>query len=116
MIRSKGTRCVQHKTGGGAMSLLRWLQVATPSDGATASANKEVQKVQEQAKRRKRGSYYHYDEETRAKIAKYSCDHGNKAAVSKFSTELGHVVTEWHTGVHLIELTFQHHSKTFLIV
>ena len=30
----------------------------------------------------------------RAKIAKYSCDNGNKAAASKFSAELGHVVTE----------------------
>ena len=64
------------------------------TDGATASANKEVRKAQEQTQRRKRGSYHHYDDETRAKIAKYSCDNGNKAAASKFSSELGHVVTE----------------------
>ena len=64
------------------------------TDGATASANKEVRKAQEQTQRRKRGSYHHYDDETRAKIAKYSCDNGNKAAASKFSAELGHVVTE----------------------
>ena len=64
------------------------------TDGATASANKEVRKAQEQIQRRKRGSYHHYDDKTRAKIAKYSCDNGNKAAASKFSAELGHVVTE----------------------
>ena len=64
------------------------------TDRATASANKEVRKVQEQAQRQKRGRYHHYNNETHAKIAKYSRDHGNKAAVSKFSSELGHVVTE----------------------
>ena len=92
-VRSKVTRVQQ------AMSLVRWLQEGDSSmpretDGATASANKEVRKAQEQTQRRKRGSYHHYDDETRAKIAKYSCDNGNKAAASKFSAELGHVVTE----------------------
>ena len=91
-------------------SLLHWLQDATPNDGATASANKEVQKVQEQAKTRKRGRYYHYDEETYVKIAKYSCDHGDKAAVSKFSTELGHVVTE--STVHNMKQAYLSLLKT----
>ena len=94
-IRSKVTRVQQ---AGSAMSLVRWLQEGDSSmpretDGATASAKKEVRKAQEQAQRRKRGSYHHYNE-TRAKIAKYSCDNGNKAAASKFFAELGHVVTE----------------------
>ena len=35
-----------------------------------------------------------YDDETRAKIAKYSCENGNKAAAPRFSNELGHTVTE----------------------
>ena len=46
------------------------------TDGTTASANMEVQKAQEQAQRRKRGSYHHYADETCVKIAIYSCDHG----------------------------------------
>ena len=82
---------------GSAMSLVRWLQEGDSSmpretDGTTASANKEARKAQEQVHRRKTGSYHHYDNETRAKIAKYSCDNGNKAAASKFSAELWHVV------------------------
>ena len=49
---------------GSAMSLVRWIQEGDSSmpretDGATASANKEVRKAQEQAQRRKRGSYHH---------------------------------------------------------
>ena len=76
------------------MSLVRWLQegdssVTRETDGATASANKEVRKAQEHAQRRKRGCYHHYDDETRTKIARYSCDNANKAAASKFSAELG---------------------------
>ena len=55
------------------MSLVRWPQgdssVPRETDGATASANKEVRKAQEHARRRKRGCYHHYDDETRAKIA-----------------------------------------------
>ena len=54
---------------------------------ATTSANSEVKKTQAQAQQRKRGSYHHYDEETRMKIAKYSCENGNKAAAAKFSSE-----------------------------
>ena len=53
-----------------------------------------MRKAQEQAQRRKSGSYHHYADETHAKIAKYSCDNGNKVAASKFSADLGHVVTE----------------------
>ena len=51
-----------------------------------------MEKVQLQ--RRKRGSYNRYDDQTRAKIARYSSEHGNKAAAEKFSNELGHVVSE----------------------
>ena len=47
-----------------------------------------------QIQQRKRGTYLRYDEETRAKIAKYLCENRNRAAVTKHSAELGHVVTE----------------------
>ena len=68
---SKVTRVQQ---AGSVMSLVHWLQGGDSSmpretDGATASANKEVRKAHEQAQRRKRGSYHHYDDETHAKIA-----------------------------------------------
>ena len=91
-VRSKVT-CVQQ--AGSSMSLVHWLQEGDSSmprktDGATASANKEVQKAQEQAQRQKRQS----NDKTCAKITKYLCDNGNKGAASKFSAELGHVVTE----------------------
>ena len=55
------------------MQQCRWPQgdssVPRETDGATASANKEVRKAQEHARRRKEGCYHHYDDETRAKIA-----------------------------------------------
>ena len=75
----------------GAMSLVCWLGGSLPkeTDPATVAATKEVQKAKEQGQRRKRRSYYHYDDETRTKIAKYSCENGNKAAASKFSANLG---------------------------
>lgn len=42
----------------------------------------------------KRGSYTQYSDETRAKIARYASEHGNKAAVNKFSRELGKPIPE----------------------
>ena len=89
-----------------AMSLYRWLNyrershspfVPVASDATTSAANKQVE--QEMAstcttKRGKRGSYTHYSEETRAKIARYAAEHGNKAAISKFSVELGKPLAE----------------------
>ena len=82
------------------MLLVCWLQggdcMPRATDGATA--NNEVRKAQAQARRKKRGSYHHNDEETRTKIAKYSCENGNRAAAAKFSAELGHVVTESTVG------------------
>ena len=56
-----------------------------------AAANREVEKVKQV--RRKRGRYHH-DDETRVKIAKYSCECGNKAAADKFTKELGFLATE----------------------
>ena len=76
------------------MSLVRWLEESNETDPAIVAADKEVEKAKNQRQRRKRGNYFHYDGETRAKIAKYSCEKGNKAAVSKFSAELGHIVKE----------------------
>ena len=81
------------------MSIVRWLKTKESSpllpvgDASTSAANKEVEKAEAQ-QRKKRGTYYHYNDELRAKIAKYSCENGNKAAVAKFSSELGHDVSE----------------------
>ena len=80
------------------MSLIRWLHGSSSSeleeneDGAMAAANREVEKVKQVL--RKRGRYHHYDDETCVKIAKYSCECGNKAAADKFTKELGFLVTE----------------------
>ena len=89
------------------MSIHRWL--AASSGGArspylphaerrssTEAANKEVACVLEQCDKRKRArsEYHHYTAETRAKIAKYACENGNKAAVNKYSMELGHSIAE----------------------
>lgn len=59
-------------------------------DAFTSAANKEVTKEIGTAanKRMKRGPYTQYSDETRAKIARYASEHGNKAAVIKFSREL----------------------------
>ena len=81
-----------------SFSLNSWLSSSRPplpkeTDGPTAAANREVVKAVNAATR-KRGSYHHYDDDTRAKIVKYSCECGNKAAVDKFTKELGFVVTE----------------------
>ena len=51
----------------------------------------EVEKAKQV--QRKRGRYQYYDE-TRVKIAEYSCEVGNKTAADKFTKELGFLVTE----------------------
>ena len=45
-------------------------------------------------RKRVRGDYHHYTAETRAKIAKYARESGNKAVVKKYSVELDHPVSE----------------------
>ena len=60
------------------MSIVRWLKNKESSlllpvgDTSTSAANKEVEKAGAQ-RHKKRGTYHHYDDEIRAKIAKYSC-------------------------------------------
>ncbi len=64
-------------------------------DEATKAANKQVSEILQVAKeRKKRVPNKTYDDVTRVKIAKYTCENGNKAAVEKFSDELGHKVSE----------------------
>ena len=77
-------------------SLYSWLQKGgkeSTSKSSRSAANDSVQQVSK-GKRRKRGRYYHYDAEVRAKIAKHVCQHGNKSAVQRFTQELGHCVSE----------------------
>ena len=93
------------------MSLQQWLETSssgsestcTPSflpqgdpGTSTDAANKQIVKaMDEKSKRkRKRGEYHHYSGELRAKVAKYACEFGNKAAVQKFSAELGYTLSE----------------------
>lgn len=86
------------------MSLYSWLKPVAadstthsflPKGGeATSSANKEVSKVLQSSERRKRGKYFHYDDDVKAKIAKYACENGNKRAAEKFAQTLGHPVIE----------------------
>ena len=62
-----------------------------------ASAGKEIDsQVAEAAAAgataKKRGSYHQYDGETRAKIARYACEHGQTAAVHHFSKVLEHPI------------------------
>ena len=77
------------------MSFIRWLRGSSSSeleeneDGAMAATTREVEKVKQV--RRKRGSYQNYDDETRIKIAEYSCECG---AADKFTKELGFLVTK----------------------
>ena len=64
---------------------------------STEAANKEVQRELEiGSKKRKQahGDYQHYTAEASAKIAKYACESGNKAAVKKLSMELIHCASE----------------------
>jgi hypothetical protein len=88
------------------MSLYRWL--VSPSglkgsyipaacrEGKFHRGGKQVACELERCdkKKRVRGEYHHYTAETRAKIAKYACESGNKAAFKKYSMELGHAVSE----------------------
>ena len=84
------------------MSLHRWLKpfdapaISTlpQAEGSTstAAANREV--IRALNKKRKRGQYHRYDPELRVKIAKYSCEHGNKSTVELFSNKLGFKVSE----------------------
>ncbi len=86
------------------MSLKRWLVPSSSSvsqllpegdDEATKAANKQVSEILQVAKeRKKRGPNKTHDVVTRVKIAKYTCENGNKAAVEKFSDELGYKVSE----------------------
>ena len=92
------------------MSLHHWLASSDARTGvqssylphaergsATEAANKEVQRELEiggKKRKRARGDYHHYTAEVRAKVAKYACESGNKAAVKKFPVELGHSVSE----------------------
>ena len=54
---------------------------------STSAANQQVEReIEHQSKqRRKRGKYHHYDAEIRAKIAKHTCECGNKRAAIKFT-------------------------------
>jgi len=45
-------------------------------------------------RKRKRGDYNYYDDETRAKIARYSVENGVARAALKFSSDLGKKVSE----------------------
>ena len=46
------------------------------------------------SRKRKRGNYNNYDDETRCKIAKYTSLHGNTAAARHFSKELDMKINE----------------------
>ena len=95
-----------HKATRGMMSLRRWLTSSSSEDttpsflprgdsgSCTDAANKVVVKAMETESKRKRGEYHHYSVELWAKVAKYTCEFGNKAAVNKYSTELGYTVSE----------------------
>ena len=60
---------------------------------STSAENRSVEQVRAK-ERRKRGKYNHYYAEVRAKIAKHTCEYGNKSASVKFTQELGHYVSE----------------------
>lgn len=45
-------------------------------------ANERVMETIEKSRKRKRG---HYTSESRAKITKWACEHGNKSAAKRFS-------------------------------
>ena len=65
--------------------------------GSSTSAVNQIvveQVVLQDKRRRKRGSYHHYDAKVRLKIAKHAHENGNKSAAIKFTQELGHPVSE----------------------
>ena len=59
-------------------------------------ANKEVAfELERYGKRnRVRSKYHHYTAKTHAKVVRYACENGNKAAVKKYSAEVGYSVFE----------------------
>ena len=90
------------------MSLVRWLSRSSSNgvqcpylpygerNSSTEAANKKVLCELERCGKKKwaRREYHHYVAETRAKIARYASENGNKAAVKKYSVELGYSVSE----------------------
>ncbi len=103
-ILNQGSKFTSHMHQLLMMSLKRWLVPSSSSvsqllpegdDEATKAANKQVSEILQVSKeRKKRGPNKTNDDVTRVKIAKYTCENGNKAAVEKFSDELGHKVSE----------------------
>ena len=80
---------------------------------ACQAANKEIDdavllNANKQAKRR--GGYFRYDEEIRAKIGKYANKHGLTAAARHFSTVLEYEVSV--TSVQSIRKAFRQHMAT----
>ena len=89
------------------MSLRRWLETLSsgysyffaprrPWDQPALAANKQIVKAMDEKSKwkRRRGEYNHYSGQLRAKVAKYACEFGNKAAVQKYSAELGFTLSE----------------------
>ena len=92
------------------MMLQRWLKKSTypapPPGLPDPNTIKNPEIAEEQAainrevvattptRKRKRGDYNAYDDETRAKIAKYAQEHGNTKAARHFSTKLGRKIAE----------------------
>ena len=90
------------------MALRQWLLTAKPpkpktpllperQDEIDRSALEEVDKVVQQKVekgRKRRGSYGTYDDELRAKFAKYGCLRGQRNAARHFSKTLGHTVPQ----------------------
>ena len=70
-------------------------------DATTDAANRKVVEALDESTERKckRGQYHHYSGELHAKIAKYTCENGNKATVGKFSVELGYVLSEANVSI-----------------
>ncbi|KAH3895017.1 hypothetical protein DPMN_019177 [Dreissena polymorpha] len=59
----------------------------------TQAANDAVEKVLvTESRNRKRGKYFNYDDEIRAKIARYAIDNGVAKASRHFSADLAHNV------------------------
>ena len=92
------------------MMLQRWLKKSThpapPPGLPDPNTIKNPEIAEEQAainrevvattptRKRKRGDYNAYDDETRAKIAKYAQEHGNTKAARHFSTKLGRKIAK----------------------
>ena len=76
------------------MSLHRWLVSPSGLQGRMQRGEVPCELERCDKKKRVRGEYDHYTAETRAKIAKYACESGNKVVIKKHSMELGHAVSE----------------------